>query len=196
MAPTFLTPLIGKRALSNAWIVEPARMTPAVTERLNGALSSTRQISVRVRPALTDPAAFIADEVGRMAGRLIDDARTVGVVRVKMQPGRLDPGSNRHHGHIIESFEVGKTYALSVPAALRLLNCDPYRYIFEEVGDEGEGTAPAGISPDSVMNEILEANRHLRARLEALESSAAARPAASKKRTLKDTLADAEGEES
>lgn len=193
----FLTPLIGKRALSGAWIVEPPPVTPAVAEKLNALPSSTRLVRVRIRPGLESGEANIGAEVLNMAGRLINEIRRDGKCRVVVQRGEILRGSNVHGNHNVQTFEVGKTYELPVLAALRLLNADPMRYVFEEVSASGDTTPTAPITSDKdvMLREMQEQLRHLTERLAASEARAAA-PRPSSKRTLKDALSDpAEGQE-
>lgn len=193
MAP-LITPLIGKRALTGAWIVEPPRVTPDIAARLNALTNSSQTVRVQIRPTIAADAE-IASEVRTMAGRLIDQARNEGRVRVVMTRGGLLPGSQRHGGHDIQTFEVGKVYDLPVMAALRLLNADPQRYIFEEVSAEGQATASAPIqsSADVRLRELEELVRAQSAQIAALSASneAASKP----KRKLKDALGDADGQE-
>lgn len=108
-----ITPLIGKRALTGAWIVEPPRITPDIAARLHNLTNSSQTVRVQIRPTITADAE-IASEVRTMAGRLIDQVRNEGRVRVVMTRGGLLPGSQRHGGHDIQTFDVGKVYDLSL----------------------------------------------------------------------------------
>jgi hypothetical protein len=188
MAP-LVTPLIGKRALTGAWIVEPPRVTPDIAARLNALTSSSQTVRVQIRPTITADAE-IASEVRTMAGRLIDQARNEGCVRVVMQRGGLLPGSQRHGGHDIQTFEVGKVYDLSTTAALRLLNADPQRYIFEEVSANGTAhNTPIKTNDDVRLRELEEQVRALAEQLTIATAKQAA--ASTPKRKLKDALGDA-----
>jgi hypothetical protein len=190
-----LTHLIGKRALTGAWIVEPPPVTPAVAERLDALPRMTGTVRVQIRPQILVPDVSVSSEVRTMAGRLIDEARAKGSVRVIMDRGKVLPGARVHGGHNVQTFEAGRVYEVGALAALRLLNSDPLRYIFEEVGDDGDASLVSTIknNSDVQLRDLQEQVRALTEQLMAM--SARAQVAAPTKRKLKDALGDADGQE-
>lgn len=192
---TVVTHLIGKRSLNGSWIIDPPVVTPIIAEKLAALPHSTALVNVRIRPVIASPETQVASEVRTMAGRMIDEVRNTGSVRVVMERGGRLRGSSVHGGHVIQTFEVGKVYQLGVLSALRLLNADPMRYIFEEVDSSGsvEAARPITNTQDAIMRELQEQLRSLTDRLAVAEARALAPQP--KKRTLKDALGDADGQE-
>lgn len=189
MAHLKITQLVGKRALNNAWIVEPPPVG-SITGQLDAAQQSNLTCRVQIRPTVIDPATAIAGEVMTMAGRCIDEIRTKGTCRVTLQPGRLDRASKRHLNPVVETYEAGKVYEVAAPAAFRLLNAVPYLYVFEEVQTQGEAPLVSRAKPAeaSQVAELEEKNRSLEDRLRALEDLINKQSNTKKQRTLKDTL--------
>lgn len=198
MAVIELSPLIGKRALNGAWIIPPPPVTPEIHERLQRAMQGTASVRVQIRPTVAAPDAAIASEVLAMAARLVDEIRQTGACRVVMSRGGIPEGSRRRSNHDVQTFEVGKVYELSVVAALRVLNSDPYRYLFEEVSASGEARAarPITNNSDVAVQELLEQNRNLLERVLALEAQKASAAIPTTKRNLKAALSDADAQES
>ena len=188
MAHLQITHLVGKRGLNNAWIVEPPQAA-AITDKLQEALQSNLTCRVQIRPSLLAPEVHIASEIEAATARCLREIRASKRCTVLMQPGRLDKASRRHINAVTQTYEVGQVYEVAAPAAFRLLNADPYRYVFEEVLDASSQppARPKQAADASAVAELLEQNRHLMERLAALE--VAQQKPTTKKRTLKDSLA-------
>lgn len=187
-----ITPLIGKKNLHGSWTVEPPPPL-AIHDKLEEARQSNGQVLVQIRPSIREAATEISSEVATICRDRLHEIRTKGTCTVLLDRGRLDRTSRRHLNPIIQTYEAGRVYEVSATTAFRLLNADPYRYLFEEV-DSGAPAVTTSASPQSeseAVRELREQNKALADALAAINAKLDAK-GTTKKRTLKDTLSAAD----
>lgn len=186
-----ITPLIGKKNLHGSWIIEPPPPL-AIHDKLMEAQQSNLQVRVQIRPSVTAPGTELSAEVATICRDRLQEIRTKGTCTVLLDRGRLDRTSRRHISPQIQTYEAGRVYEVSAPTAFRLLNADPYRYLFEEVDSAAPAlTSPAPQSESEAVRELREQNKALADALAAINAKLDAK-GTTKKRTLKDTLSAAD----
>ena len=158
-----LTPHTGKRDLNTGgWEILPSPNSGEVLSHLE---SGFEDYLVRIRPEIMD--SNIPEDVRLVLGGYLDKLNKGEDVGVILKYGHPDPTTGKYGKATVKSYKLGEVYSVKVKEALRLLNTDPFRYIFEEATDEsGDG---ALVAPEDQIGGLIEQNGLLKKQLERLE---------------------------
>ena len=158
-----LTQYTGKRNLNTGgWESLPSANSGVVLSHLE---SGFEDYLVRIRPELID--SNIPEDVKVLLGGYLDKLNKGEEVGVILKHGHPDPTTGKYGKATVKSYKLGEVYSVKVKEALRLLNTDPFRYIFEEVTDDsGDG---ALVAPEDQIGGLIDQNVLLKKQLERLE---------------------------
>lgn len=185
---------IGKPSLKGGWII-PRPPGSRHRQQLEEIERSSRQVRIRIRPDFKT--AQLGNEIRGLAAGLQGELAATGKIDAIINYGNFNA---QHKCYFPERrvFEDGKIYELSTRDAMHLLGSKPYMWAFEEYLEDSDlkPLIPESTATASSVNELQEQIRFLTDQMRAMQQQQqqAAASAKNKKRTLKDTLTEADAE--
>lgn len=182
---------IGKPSLKGGWII-PRPPGSRHRQQLEEIERSSRLVRIRIRPDFKTTQ--LGNEIRGLAAGIQGELAATGKINAIINYGNFNAQSRCYFPERRE-FEDGKIYELSTRDAMHLLGSKPYMWAFEEYIEDSDlkPLIPEAKASAASVNELQEQIRFLTDQVRGLTQQAAtASSAKNKKRTLKDTLTEAD----